>query len=72
MTENNNYHAYLIRFQRGEGETHWRATLQDVQSSQPLRFPNERELICYLLHKLQVQPSRTESPDISNRWGFDY
>ena len=72
MTEQTKYQAYLIRFQRGEGETDWRATLQDVQSCHTLRFPTERELMRYLLHELQVQPSRTESPAISNRGGFDY
>jgi hypothetical protein len=48
----NEYKAYLIRFQRGQGETSWRAALQNAYRDETLRFGNERELFHYLLNIL--------------------
>lgn len=44
-----NYQSYLIRFQRSEEQERWRATLQDVRTSQILHFGTEQELIHHLM-----------------------
>ncbi len=49
MTRQSQYLAYLVRFQRGEGERHWRASLQDVRTQTTMQFATEIELIRHLL-----------------------
>lgn len=61
------YRAYLIRLRRGEGETNWRATLQNVHTNQLLHYGNERELFLYLLHTLaEEEDSPSEKKDSPN------
>lgn len=46
------YQAYLIRFQRGKGQAHWRAMLEDASSGEKLRFATELDLLRYVLKNL--------------------
>lgn len=46
------YKAYLLRFQRGEGQDHWRATLVDALSGEKKRFASERALFANLMQIL--------------------
>jgi hypothetical protein len=50
------YQAYLIRFQRGEGQTHWRVRLENVADSEVVCFTTEWELFRYLLERLSAEP----------------
>ena len=56
------YQAYLIRFQRSEGQPHWRARLEDAVSGEVRHFATERELLLYLMQILAVVPN---APDTS-------
>jgi hypothetical protein len=57
-----NYQAYLVRFKHREGQTGWRATLENVHTRETLTFATERELLVYLL---RVLSESSESPDPS-------
>lgn len=48
------YQSYLIRFQRAEGQSRWRATLHDTHSTRVLHFATEMELVRHLLTVLDV------------------
>ncbi len=56
MTGKNHYQAYLVRFQRGEKQPHWRATLQNAQTGEIIRFATESQLIHFLLDSLKHEP----------------
>ena len=46
------YYAYLIRFQRMEDLSRWRATLRNAQTGEVLRFADEKACLHYLLNML--------------------
>ena len=56
------YLAFLLRLQRGQGQTQWRATMQNAQTGEILHFATERELLRYLMRVLMVAP-----PDLNSR-----
>jgi hypothetical protein len=56
------YLAFLLRLQRGQGQTQWRATMQNAQTGEILRFPTERELLRYLMQVLT-----TAAPDLNGQ-----
>lgn len=53
MTDPNHYQAYLLRLQRGQGQSHWQATLEDAHTGKTLRF-NDHGLIHHLVRALQI------------------
>lgn len=57
MIDENNYRAYLIRFQRGKKQPHWRVTLQNSQTGEVLKFATERQLLHFLLETLNCDLS---------------
>ena len=56
------YQAFLLRLQRGQGQAQWRATLQNAQTGEILRFATERELLRYLMEILTAA-----RPEMNNR-----
>lgn len=60
MSSKTHYQSYLIRFQRGSGQEHWRVTLQEVRSAKTIYFATEQELIHYLLEVLHVTSCEIE------------
>lgn len=54
------YQAYLLRLQRSRGSNSWRATLQNADTGELLRFANERDMIRYLLQALAIPPEHSE------------
>ena len=56
------YQAFLLRLQRGQGQTQWRVTMQNAQTGEIQHFATERELLRYLMHVLTVAPL-----DLDNR-----
>lgn len=54
------YLAFLLRLQRGQGQTQWRASMQNAQTGEILRFATERELLRYLIQVLMVAPSEPD------------
>ena len=56
MPNQTQHKSFLVRFQRGQGQRHWRATLQDVRSEQVIHFETEQELVRAVLHLLSTQP----------------
>lgn len=61
MIDELRYRAYLIRFQRGEKQTHWRVTLQNAQTGEVVRFANENQLVRFLLETLKYFPQKPDS-----------
>ena len=47
------YQAYLVRFQRQQDSNHWRATLENAHTQEVIQFATERELLLFLLRRLQ-------------------
>jgi len=60
MTSRTQHKSYLVRFHRGEGQRHWRASLQDVRSEQVIHFDSEQELMRALLYILSTALIDTE------------
>ena len=56
------YLAFLLRLQRGQGQTQWRATMQNAQTGEIFRFTTERELLRYLMQVLM-----TAQPDLNGQ-----
>lgn len=54
------YQAYLVRFQRSEGQPRWRVRLENAVSGEVHHFATERELLRYLMQVLAVVP---DAPD---------
>lgn len=48
------YQAFLLRLERSQGQPHWRASLEDAQTGEVLRFANERAMLLHLLRALDV------------------
>ena len=50
------YKAFLLRLQRSQGQTHWRATLENAHTGELLRFATEREMLRFLMQVLTIAP----------------
>ena len=61
MSDNKNYRAYLIRFQRNDEQSHWRVTLQNAQTGEVIQFATERQVLSFLLDTLKRDPSESEN-----------
>lgn len=59
------YQAYLIRFQRSNGQTHWRVRLENVVSGEIRHFATERELLHYLMASLARERPDDEGREIT-------
>ena len=46
------YKAFLLRLQRDEGHSQWRATIENAQTGERLRFANQNQMLRYLLNDL--------------------
>jgi hypothetical protein len=57
------YLAFLLRLQRGQGQTQWRATIQNAQTGEVIYFASERDLIRYLMRVLTITPIGTDSQE---------
>ena len=62
MPSQTEHKSYLVRFQRGQGQLHWRATLQDVRSEQVIHFESEQELVRMLLLFLSSRLVSEDAP----------
>ena len=51
------YKAFLLRLQRDEGHSQWRATIENAQTGERLRFANQNQMLRYLLNDLAEPPS---------------
>jgi len=49
------YQAYLLRLRRGQGQLHWRATLENAHTGTLLQFATEREMLLFLRQSLTVE-----------------
>jgi hypothetical protein len=58
------YLAYLLRLQRGQGQTNWRATMQNAQTGEVIRFVSERDLLRYLIQVLSITPSNSDTQEV--------
>jgi hypothetical protein len=56
------YRSFLLRLQRSQPHEHWRATLQNAQSGETLRFATEREMLAYLLQLLTPRSTDADQP----------
>ena len=50
-----NYHAYLLRIWRAEGDG-WQASLQDAKTSQLMGFAGLEELFAFLIDHVESPP----------------
>jgi len=68
------YQAYLLRLRRSQGQTYWRATLENAHTGELLRFANEREMLRYLMQILTIAPpgldgeAETNASDQADEW----
>ena len=58
------YQAYLVRFQRQQDSDNWRAILENAHTQEVIQFASERELLLFLLRRLQ-RPLTTQNIDSS-------
>lgn len=61
MAKNNQYQAYLIRFQRHDNQAKWRTTLTDAQTNEVHHFATESEALRYLLTHLSEPSPQTNN-----------
>jgi hypothetical protein len=61
------YLAFLLRLQRGQGQTQWRASLQNAQTGETLQFATERDLLRYLMKVLSILPPKPYSQEADNK-----
>ena len=54
---NGDYHAFLLRLQRRKDGVSWRATLEDAQTGEILRFGSQMELLLHLFQLLSIDPN---------------
>ena len=67
MKDEKRYQAYLLRLQKGKGQLHWRATLQNAHTGETLKFATEREFFHHLIRILDhefVDLDVTERRDV--------
>lgn len=57
------YLAFLLRLQRGQGQTQWRVTMQNAQTGEVIYFASERDLLRYLMQVLMVLPPELDSQE---------
>ncbi len=55
------YQAYLVRFQRGEDQAHWRAYLENAMSDENHHFATEQELFRFLKQALTIVPDQADT-----------
>ncbi|MCP5099528.1 MAG: hypothetical protein GY943_28565 [Chloroflexi bacterium] len=55
------YQAYLLRFQRGEGQAHWRVYMENAVSGENRHFATEQELLRFLMHALAIMPDQANT-----------
>ena len=53
------YKAFLLRLQKDEGHAQWRATIENAQTGEQLRFANQNQMLRYLLNDLAEEPPPT-------------
>ena len=58
------YQAYLLRLQRSQGQTHWRAILENAHTGEVLHFATEIKLLGYL-----AQMYAHSSPPLTDNTG---
>ena len=46
------YKAFLLRLQRDEDHPQWRATIENAQTGERLRFADQNQMLRYLLNDL--------------------
>lgn len=56
------YKAFLLRLQRDESHSQWRATIENAQTGERLRFANQNQMLRYLLNDLAQNPSTDDAP----------
>jgi hypothetical protein len=71
MADENHYRAYLLRLQRGQGQPHWRVTLQNAQTGEALRFATEQALVNHLLSMLNIDGGSGKDSDPVNHTGYN-
>lgn len=54
------YKAFLLRLRRDEGRAQWRATIENAQTGEQLRFANQNQMLRYLLNDLSENPSAAD------------
>ena len=47
------YKAFLLRLQRNEGQPQWRATIENAQTGERIRFADQNQMLRYLLKDLE-------------------
>jgi len=53
--------------QRSQGQTHWRATLENAHTGELLRFANQNEMLRYLMQVLAVElPASDDQADANS------
>lgn len=57
MKDKTRYQAYLVRFQRGDGQQQWRVTLQNANTGEQMTFTSEGEAFRYLVQALSTPPA---------------
>ena len=56
------YKAFLLRLQRNEGQPQWRATIENAQTGERLRFADQNQMLRYLLNDLTDTSPATNKP----------
>ncbi len=56
------YKSFLVRLQRDEGHPLWRATLENAQTGERLRFADQMQMLRYLLNELADSPTIHHTP----------
>ncbi|MCA9998488.1 MAG: hypothetical protein KDE09_09400 [Anaerolineales bacterium] len=62
------YKAFLLRLQRDEGHPNWRATIENAQTGETLRFANQNQMLRYLLNDLEPgdrSPNNANQPPVN-------
>lgn len=61
------YLAFLLRLQRGQGQTQWRTSMQNAQTGEILHFATEREMLRYLMQVLMVTAPDLDSQEAESK-----
>jgi hypothetical protein len=59
MSSEDNYQAYLLRLWRDDGQTPWRASLQEAQAGQLISFASVAQLVAFLEQQTQESHEST-------------
>ena len=60
---NKDYQAYLLRFQRGEGQLHWRVYMENAANGEVQHFVTEQDLLIYLRKALEIKSDELDNND---------